>query len=122
VGILLLAVGAADAQIDARLLRQPDVSATEIAFVYAGDIWVVSKQGGIAQRLSTPKGEESFPRFSPDGRQIAFTGNYDGNQDVFVMPTRGGLPTRLTHHPDPDRMLGLVPRRQGHSLCHSDDK
>jgi tricorn protease len=109
VGILLLAVGAADAQIDARLLRQPDVSATEIAFVYAGDIWVVSKQGGIAQRLSTPKGEESFPRFSPDGRQIAFTGNYDGNQDVFVMPTRGGLPTRLTHHPDPDRMLDWYP-------------
>ena len=109
VGIVLLAAGTADAQIDARLLRQPDVSATEIAFVYGGDIWVVSKEGGLAQRLSTPTGEESFPRFSPDGQQIAFTGNYDGNQDIFVMPTKGGLPTRLTHHPDPDRMLDWYP-------------
>ena len=109
VGILLLAVGTADAQIDARLLRQPDVSSTEIAFVYGGDIWVVSKEGGVAQRLSTPMGEESFPRFSPDGQQIAFTGNYDGNQDIFVMPAKGGLPTRLTHHPDPDRMLDWYP-------------
>ena len=101
VGILLFAAGAADAQIDARMLRQPDVSATEVAFVYGGDIWVVSKEGGVAHRLSTPAGEESFPRFSPDGQQMAFTGNYDGNQDIFVMPTSGGLPTRVTHHPDP---------------------
>ncbi len=109
VGILFFAIGAADAQIDARLLRQPDVSATEIAFVYGGDIWVVSKEGGIAHRLSTPAGEESFPRFSPDGQQIAFTGNYDGNPDIYVMPTKGGLPTRLTHHPGPDRMLDWYP-------------
>ena len=108
-GVLLLSTGAADAQIDARLLRQPDVSATDVAFVYGGDIWVVSKEGGVAHRLSTPMGEESFPRFSPDGQWIAFTGNYDGNQDVFVMPTKGGLPTRLTHHPDPDRMLDWYP-------------
>ena len=73
VGILLLAAGAADAQIDARLLRQPDVSATEIAFVYGGDIWVVSKEGGLAHRLSTPMGAESFPRFSPNGQQIAWS-------------------------------------------------
>ena len=109
VGVLLLATGAVDAQIDARLLRQPDVSATEIAFVFGGDIWVVSKDGGLAHRLSTPTGEESFPRFSPNGQHIAFTGNYDGNQDIFVMPTKGGLPTRLTHHPDPDRMLDWYP-------------
>ncbi len=109
VGMLLLIAGAVDAQIDARLLRQPDVSATEIAFVYGGDIWVVAKEGGVAHRLSTPMGEESFPRFAPDGQHIAFTGNYDGNQDIFVMPTRGGLPTRLTHHPDPDRMLDWYP-------------
>ena len=109
VGVLLFVAGAANAQIDARLLRQPDVSATEIAFVYGGDIWVVSKEGGVAQRLSTPMGEEGFPRFSPDGQQIAFTGNYDGNQDVFVLPTKGGLPTRLTHHPDPDRVIDWYP-------------
>jgi tricorn protease len=111
-GISLFATATAEGQIDARLLRQPDVSATDIAFVYGGDIWVVSKDGGVAHRLSTPKGEESFPRFSPDGARIAFTGNYDGNQDVFVMPTRGGLPTRLTHHPDPDRMLDWYPDGQ----------
>ena len=106
---ILLIAGSAGAQIDARLLRQPDVSATDITFVYGGDIWVVSKQGGIANRLSTPKGEESFPRFSPDGQHIAFSGNYDGNQDIFVMPTGGGLPARLTHHPDPDRMIDWYP-------------
>ncbi len=97
------------AQIDARMLRMPDVSQTQIAFVYAGDIWVVAKEGGTAHRLSTPKGEESFPRFSPDGQSIAFTGNYDGNQDVYVMPVAGGLPVRLTHHPAPDRMLDWYP-------------
>ena len=66
----LIAAAPAAAQIDARMLRQPDVSATQIAFVYAGDIWVAPKQGGVAVRLSSPRGEESFPRFSP-GRQDA---------------------------------------------------
>jgi tricorn protease len=107
--IFVSVAGFADAQIDARLLRQPDVSATQIAFVYGGDIWVVAKEGGVAHRLSTPKGAESFPRFSPDGTQIGFTGNYDGNLDVFVMPSDGGTPTRVTHHPDPDRMLDWYP-------------
>ncbi len=62
----------ATAQIDARLMRYPAISATQIAFTYANDIWLVPKTGGVAQRLSTPKGEESFPRFSPDGRDLAF--------------------------------------------------
>jgi len=105
----LTAAVSVEAQIDARLLRQPDVSATQIAFVYGGDIWVAPKEGGLANRLSTPAGEESFPRFSPDGGSIAFTGNYDGNSDIYVMPVGGGLPTRLTHHPDPDRMLDWYP-------------
>ena len=109
VGGLLFAAGAVEAQIDARLLRQPDVSATQITFVYGGDIWIVAKEGGVAQRLSTPTGEESFPRFSPDGALIGFTGNYDGNQDIFVIPVGGGVPTRVTHHPDEDRMLGWFP-------------
>jgi len=109
VGSILLGTVVADAQIDARLLRQPDVSSTEIAFVYGGDIWIVDKNGGVANRLSTPKGEESFPRFSPDGASIAFTGNYDGNSDIYAMPVGGGLPTRLTHHPDRDRMIDWYP-------------
>ena len=100
------------AQIDARMLRQPDVSATQIAFVYAGDVWVVPKAGGVASRLSSPAGEESFPRFSPDGKEIAFTGDYDGNQDIYVMPAGGGVPRRITHHPYPDRVLGWYPDGQ----------
>jgi tricorn protease len=97
------------AQIDARMLREPDVSATQIAFVYAGDIWVVPKSGGLAQRLSSPKGEESFPRFSPDGSTIAFSGNYDGNTDIYLIPAMGGIPKRLTHDPADDRVLGWYP-------------
>jgi tricorn protease len=95
--------------IDARMLRYPDVSATQIAFVYAGDIWVAPKSGGTASRLSSPKGEETFPRFSPDGARIAFTGNYDGNQDIYVINAGGGLPHRLTFHGAPDRMIGWYP-------------
>jgi tricorn protease len=103
---------AAQAQVDARLLRYPDVSAKEIAFVYAGDVWLVAKDGGTAQRLSTPASEESFPRFSPDGTLLAFSGNYDGNTDLYVAPVAGGLPTRLTHHPAADRMLEWYPDGQ----------
>src|ERR1044071_2719647 len=83
---------------NARLFRYPHVSASQIVFVYAGDIWIVSKSGGYAQRLSSPRGEELFPRFSPDGNQIAFSGNYDGNMDIYVMPVIGGLPQRITYH------------------------
>lgn len=96
-------------RIDARMMRQADVSATQIAFVYAGDIWVAPKAGGIAVRLSSPRGEESFPRFSPDGSEIAFSGNYDGNVDVYVVAAAGGLPRRVTHHGAPDRVLGWYP-------------
>lgn len=112
--LLLTSFGAAQvlAQVNARMLRNPDVSRTHIAFVYAGDIWVVAKAGGTASKLSSPAGEESFPRFSPDGTQIAFSGNYDGNTDIYVMPAMGGLPKRLTHHPMPDRMIDWYPDGQ----------
>src|SRR6266705_1175851 len=94
---------------NARLFRFPTVSDSHIAFVYAGDIWVVSKSGGYAQRLSSPKGEELFPRFSPDGSEIAFSANYDGNMDIYIMPANGGLPRRITYHGSPDRVLGWFP-------------
>ena len=97
------------ARIDARMMREPAVSATQIAFVYAGDIWIADKGGGVAMRLSSPRGEESFPRFSPDGSLLAFTGDYDGNEDIYVMPVTGGVPKRITHHGAPDRMLGWYP-------------
>jgi tricorn protease len=96
-------------QVDARMLRYPDVSATQIAFVYAGDIWVVPKTGGTANRLSSPLGEESFPRFSPDGQRLAFSAAYDGNQDVYVVPAMGGEPLRITYHPMPDRLVDWHP-------------
>jgi len=106
---LLAAAVPAEAQVDARMFRQPAVSADRIAFVYAGDIWLVAKSGGVATRLSSPPGEESFPRFSPDGSRIAYSADYDGNTDVYVMPTAGGEPIRLTHHPMPDRVIGWHP-------------
>ena len=83
--------------------------ATHIAFVYAGDIWVVPKTGGLATRLTSAPGEELFPRFSPDGSQIAFSANYDGNLDVYVVASLGGDPVRLTHHPMDDRVLDWHP-------------
>jgi len=111
VTLLALVVGArtASAQIDARLLRYPTVSKTHIAFVYAGDVWLVARDGGSAVRLTSSPGEESFPRFSPDGAHIAFSAEYDGNQDVYVIPATGGEPRRLTYHPMPDRVVGWTP-------------
>lgn len=99
----------ASAQIDARMFRYADVSQTQIAFVYAGDIWVAPKTGGTAQRLSSPRGEEAFPRFSPDGSQIAYSANYDGNTDVYVVPAMGGEPVRVTYHPMADRLVDWHP-------------
>src|SRR4029450_3740006 len=89
----------ATTQIDARMFQYPDVSGTHIAFVYAGDIWVVPKAGGLATPLTSAPGEQLLPRFSPDGSQIAFSANYDGNLDVYVVASLGGDPARLTHQP-----------------------
>ncbi|PYV86170.1 MAG: protease [Acidobacteria bacterium] len=91
------------------LLRSPSVSRNQIAFSYAGDIWVVSREGGEARRLTTAVGSETGPVFSPDGSMIAFTGEYDGNQDVYVVPASGGVPRRLTFHPGPDEAVSWTP-------------
>jgi tricorn protease len=88
------------------LLRDPTVSATQIAFTYGGDIWVVPRAGGDARRLVTGLDLASGPIFSPDGSQIAFSGNYDGNVDVYVVSASGGEPRRLTSHPAPDVAVG----------------
>jgi tricorn protease len=115
--LIVAASMSASAQMDARLMRYPDVSATQIVFTYANDLWLVPKTGGVAQRLSTPKGEESFARFSPDGKELAFSGNYDGNLDVYVLPATGGIPARVTHHPGNDRMVDWTP--DGKSLLYA---
>ena len=115
--MVLLTTMSLSAQINARLFHQPDVSETQIVFAYGGDIWIVPKAGGMATKLSSPKGEESFPRFSPDGSQIAFSGNYDGNTDIYVLPSTGGVPVRVTHHGMSDRMLDWYP--DGKSLLYA---
>lgn len=79
-----------------RLLRFPTTNGNQIVFCYAGQLYAVSKEGGVARRLTSGPGYTSFPRFSPDGTQIAFTSQYDGNTEVYVMPAEGGEPKRLT--------------------------
>ena len=100
-----LCIDYAHAQTNAGLFRYPDVSKTQIVFTYANDIWLAPKQGGTAVKLSSPAGVEIFPKFSPDGKQIAFTGNYDGNDDVYTMPVAGGVPVRVTAHSESDRIV-----------------
>ncbi|TSA26953.1 MAG: peptidase S41 [Ignavibacteriales bacterium] len=97
------------AQVDARMMQNPDVSKTHIVFTYGGDIWIVPKEGGTALKLSSPAGQELFAKFSPDGSQIAYNGIYNGNFDVYVIPTMGGLPTRVTHHGMSDRIIDWYP-------------
>jgi tricorn protease len=89
-----------------RLLRQPTVSATQIAFAYANNIWVVERAGGTARRLTSFQGQTVNPHFSPDGKWIAFSGEYAGNMDVYVVPSEGGEPRRLTWHPGADLAQG----------------
>src|SRR5258707_5820437 len=88
-----------------QLLRSPTMNRTHIVFSYAGDLWSVPREGGSAQRLTSAAGIEINPIFSPDGTTIAFTGEYDGNVDVFVMPAVGGEPQRLTYHPGTDHAV-----------------
>ena len=94
---------------DPLLVQKPTLSKTDIVFVYAGDLWSVPREGGDAVRLTSGPGIETDPMFSPDGKRIAFTGEYDGNVDVFVIPASGGVPKRLTWHPAPDRVIGWTP-------------
>ncbi len=91
------------------LAQSPALNANEIVFGYAGDLWRVPRAGGQASRLTSGPGIERLPRFSPDGTQIAFTGEYDGNTDIFVIPAAGGVPKRLTWHPSFDIALGWSP-------------
>jgi tricorn protease len=91
------------------LLRHPTISRTEIVFNYAGDLWIVSREGGEARRLTAGVGNETVPHFSPDGTTVAFTGEYQGNRDVYVVPAAGGEPRRLTYHPAEELVRGWTP-------------
>lgn len=92
-----------------RLLRQPTLSNTDVVFVYGADLWKAPLNGGNAIRLTTDNGYESSPQFSKDGRWIAFTAQYDGNTDVFIVSANGGEPKRLTYHPATDIVQGFTP-------------
>ena len=91
------------------LLQKPAMNKTQIVFSYAGDLWTVSRQGGVATRLTAGAGSESSAQFSPDGNTLAFSGDYDGNVDIFTVAATGGVPKRLTYHPDADRLVGWTP-------------
>lgn len=96
---------------EARLLRYPSIMGDKVAFVYAGDIWTVSSSGGHARRITSfPEGLELFPRISPDGKWIAFSGEYAGTRQVYVVPYEGGVPKRVTFYPD----VGRMPPRGGY--------
>jgi tricorn protease len=107
--LLLLAMPVSTLAQKPLLCQKPTLSATKIVFSYANDLWSVDRKGGDAQRLTRGIGVETDPHFSPDGKLIAFTGDYDGNTDIYVMPAEGGVPKRLTWHPATDRAAGWTP-------------
>jgi len=100
---------AVDAKEPANLFRYPDISRDSIVFVYANDLWIVPKQGGVARPLASPPGPELMPRFSPDGKSIAFVASYDAGRDLYVLPVEGGIPQRVTHHPTTEMLCDWTP-------------
>ena len=111
-GVILVAMVGAVSAVDihdTRLVHDAAVSANHIAFAYVGDLWVADRDGDNVRRLTTAPGEETNPRFSPDGSLIAFSGSYEGNVDVYVVPVVGGVPRRLTWHPGRDIVQGFTP-------------
>ncbi|MDD4424607.1 MAG: protease, partial [Mariniphaga sp.] len=108
---ILLTAGSFNTQAkeDSRLLRLPDINGNLVAFVYAGDIWTVEADGGTARQLTTHEGLELFPKISPDGKWIAYSGEYGGNRQVYVIPSEGGTPKQLTYY----NSVGMMPPRGG---------
>ena len=120
--LVLLAIAPAhcvSAQIEpsAGMMRYPDISSDQIVFSYADDLWIVGRDGGQASPLASPRGAERFPRFSPDGKSIAFVGNYDGGTDIYTISTAGGLAQRMTWHPSSESLCDWHP--DGKSLIVS---
>lgn len=98
---------------DATMLQFPDVFGDRVVFCYANDLWLAPKSGGVATKLASPPGSESFPKFSPDGKTIAFVGNYEGNRDIYTIPADGaGFATRVTHHPGNETLCDWTPDGQ----------
>jgi len=108
--LVLGTLASAPATAQTKLLRFPDVRGEQVVFCYAGDLWLASSEGGTAARLTAHPGLELFPKFSPDGQWIAFTGQYDGDEQVYVIPAQGGAPRQLTFYP----ARGPLPPRWGY--------
>jgi tricorn protease len=94
---------------DAALLRYPDIGPEEIVFVFQNNLWTVPRMGGVAKPLTSAAGAELMPRYSQDGKSIAFVGNYDGNRDIYTIPSGGGNPFRVTHHPATEVVYDWTP-------------
>ena len=109
--VLLLAVPAALAEITPHggMLRYPDVGTDRIVFSFADDLWTVPLDGGLATPLSSPPGLEALPRFSPDGKWIAYMADYEGNTEIYVVPATGGIPRRVTWHPAVEILCDWTP-------------
>ena len=99
-------------------LRFPDLHGDRVVYCAEGDLWISSTMGGPSRRLTTHPGTEYFPHFSPDGAWIAFTGQYDGNMDVYLTPVEGGAPKRLTWHPKVDEVIGSAGVTKGAFFHH----
>ncbi|HWD40257.1 MAG TPA: PDZ domain-containing protein [Fimbriimonas sp.] len=95
--------------IEPRLMRLPTIHGDTVVFTYAGDLWVANTSGGIARRLTSAPGVESYPQLSPDGKTVAFTGQYDGLTNIYTIPLEGGEPKRLTYDDEPDICRGWTP-------------
>src|SRR5690348_5673911 len=106
---LLAVLTASPLAAQTRMLRTPTVSKTQIAFAYANNIWIVDRAGGNARRVTSFAGTTENPKFSPDGKLLAFSAQYGGNVDVYVVPADGGEPKRLTWHPGADVVQGWTP-------------
>ncbi len=113
--VLLVFASGVDAQKNPSvgMMRYPDVSKSQIVFAYANDLWIVDRDGGVASPLASPEGAELFPRFSPDGKQIAFTGNYEGGNDIYVISAKGGQAQRRTFHPSTEVLCDWMPDGKG---------
>jgi tricorn protease len=85
---------------EGRFMHDPDINKNKIVFTYEGDLWIVNSSGGTAERITTNPGDENSAKFSPDGLSITFYGNYDGSNNIYVMPSEGGEPKELLTYPD----------------------
>src|SRR5438034_8352163 len=106
---LVLTVAAIAGGAEARLVRYPHYHNGKVAFTYMGDIWTADESGQNVQRLTAHRARDTTPRFSPDGKWIAFSSDREGNMDVWVLPAAGGTPKQLTYHSSDDNVLGWTP-------------